>query len=324
MQNNKNDAGRETIGFIGLGAMGLPMAHNLLKAGFTVTGYDTGPARMTAHRDHGGAISENPADVARRSEIIITCLPSGKVVDTVVNGGDDLPEGTGESIVEGCRPGQVLVDMTTNYPKDSASLAKMLAGRGVDMLDAPISGGDTGAVEGTLSIMVGGSREVFERCLPAFNAMGSQVTLLGDAVGAGGHAKLANQIMVYVNLASVMEALTYAAKAGVDVEKLIPALEAGHASSVLLNIKGRKALARDFSPVGPIWMAQKDLTYVGRAMEEMGFQLPFASQVQAMMTELARRGREGEDQAALIELFEEMAQSNDHPLLPKWPAQGTP
>ena len=135
---------------------------------------------------------------------------------------------------------------------------------------------------------------------------------------------MANQIMVYVNLASVMEALTYAAKAGVNPEKLIPALEAGHANSVLLNIKGRKALARDFSPVGPIWMGQKDLTYVVRAMEEMGFKLPFAPQVHAMMTELVNRGREDEDQAALIELFEEMTRSTDHPLLPKWTARGAP
>ncbi len=312
MPKNKIPAGRERIGFIGLGAMGLPMAHNLLKAGFTVTGNDTDSARMTAHRDHGGAVSPNAAEAARAADLIITCLPSGKVVDRVVNGK--------EGVLEGCRPGQVLVDMTTNYPKDSASLAKILSERGVDMLDAPISGGDTGAVEGSLSIMVGGSREAFERCLPAFNAMGRQVTLLGEAVGAGGHGKLANQIMVYVNLASVMEALTYAKQAGVDPEKLIPALEAGHANSVLLNLKGRKALARDFSPVGPIWMAQKDLTYVVRAMEEMGFQLPFTPQVHAMMTELVNRGREGEDQAALIELFEEMTRSKDHPLLPKWTA----
>ena len=316
MPKKKNPAGRERIGFIGLGAMGLPMAHNLLKAGFTVTGNDTDSVRMTAHRDHGGAVSPTAAETVRASDIIITCLPSGNVVDRVVNGG--------EGVLEGCGPGQVFVDMTTNYPTDSAVLAKIFAKRGVDMLDAPISGGDTGAVEGSLSIMVGGSREAFERCLAAFNAMGGQVTLLGGAVGAGGHGKLANQIMVYINLASVMEALTYARKAGVDPEKLIPALEAGHANSVLLNIKGRKALARDFSPAGPIWMARKDLTYVVRAMEEMGFQLPFAPQVHAMMTELANRGREGEDQAALIDLFEEMTESRDHPLLPKPAARGTP
>lgn len=316
MPKDKNPASRERIGFIGLGAMGLPMAHNLLQAGFTVTGHDTDPARMTAHKEHGGAVSRDAAEIARASDIVIACLPSGKEVDGVVNGE--------RGVLEGCRPGQVFVDMTTNYPKDSASLGKTLAARGVDMLDAPISGGDTGAVEGSLSIMVGGPREVFERCLPAFDAMGGRVTLLGQAVGAGGHGKLANQIMVYVNLASVMEALTYAKQAGVDVEKLIPALEAGHANSVLLNIKGRKALARDFSPAGPIWMARKDLTYVMRAMEEMGFQPPFARQVHAMMTELADRGREGEDQAALIDLFEEMTRSTDRPLPPKGKARGAP
>ena len=290
---------RQRLGFIGLGDMGLPMAENLLKAGFATTVFDVRQERTALLTAQGALAATSPADVAARSDIIVVCLPDGDTVQQVVAGKD--------GILEACREGQVLIDTTTNYPPDSRKLSHMLGTAGVGMLDAPVSGGPEGAAAGTLSIMVGGETRTYERCLPVLETIGGRITLMGEAVGAGGYAKLANQIMVYLNLASVVEALAYAERMGLDLEKLLPALQAGHADSVLLRNKGAKIAARDWTPQGPVWMSYKDLSYVVRSMEEQGFSLPFTPKVRDLLKELMDEGKEGLDQAALFEIFERMA-----------------
>jgi 3-hydroxyisobutyrate dehydrogenase-like beta-hydroxyacid dehydrogenase len=289
----------EKTGFIGLGEMGSPMARNLLRAGYPTTVFDIVTERMEALAAEGAQAANSPADVGGQASLIITCLPGGEVVEEVVRGKG--------GVLEACRPGQVLVDTTTNYPPDSLRLSETLAASGVAMLDAPVSGGPEGAAAGTLSIMVGGRRETFERCRPLLEQMGSRISLMGETVGAGGYAKLANQIMVYINLVSVAEALAYAERVGLELPGLLPALEAGHANSVLLQNKGAKIAERDWSPVGPVWMGYKDLSYVVKSMDEMGFSLPFIPQVRSLLKELVDDGKEGLDQAAVFEILQRKA-----------------
>lgn len=289
----------ERLGFLGLGIMGGPMTRNLVKAGFAVTVFDVDGEKVKAAEADGARSAPDPAGVARESDIVIACLPSAEVVDKVVNG----PGG----LLEGCREGQLFVDTTTSYPAASKQVAQALAAKGVTMLDAPVSGGSKGAQDGTLSIMAGGAPADFERARPALEAMGKRITLMGEQVGAGGYAKLVNQIMVSIHLASVAEAFTFAAKAGLDLHKLVPALEAGWANSTVLNVKAPKILARDYSPVGTVRIQHKDLSYINRTADELGIELTFCPRIQAMYQKLIDAGQEGVDQMALIHLFEEAA-----------------
>lgn len=290
---------KERIGFIGLGIMGSPMCRNLLKAGFPLVVNDVASAPMEALAKLGAGTAASPAEVARQSDIVIACLPSAEVVEQVV---------TGENgILAGASAGQAFVDMTTNYPPVSVALAKTLTAQGIDMLDAPMSGGRAGAEGGTLSIMCGGPQAVFDRCRPVLEAMGKRITLMAEFVGAGGYAKLTNQIMVSIHFASIAEALVFAAKAGLDMNKLIPALEAGWANSTVLNVKAPQILARDFSPIGTVAVQHKDLSYITRSMADMGIELPFCPQIKALYERLIEQGKAGIDQMALIQLFEDMA-----------------
>jgi len=290
---------QERIGFIGLGIMGTPMCRNILKAGFPLVVNDVLAAPMEALAKLGAATAASPAELARQTDIIITCLPNADIVEQVVTGAD--------GILTGASAGQVYVDMTTNYPPVSVAMAERLAAQGIAMLDAPVSGGSGGAEAGTLSIMCGGAPAVFDRCQPVLEAMGQRITLMGESVGAGGYAKLTNQIMVSIHFASIAEALVFAAKAGLDMNKLIPALEAGWANSTVLNVKAPRILARDFTPIGTVAVQHKDLNYITRSMEDMGIDLPFCSQIKAMYEELIEQGKSGVDQMALIHLFEKMA-----------------
>jgi 2-hydroxy-3-oxopropionate reductase len=289
----------EKLGFLGLGIMGGPMTRNLLKAGYAVTAFDIDGAKVKALAAQGAKPASSPAEVARNSDIVLACLPSAEVVEQSVSGRN--------GILEGCRQGQVFVDHTTNFPDVSAALAEKLAAQGVEMLDAPVSGGNLGAEQGTLSIMVGGKPAVFERCLPVLNAMGKRVVLMGERVGAGGYAKLVNQIMVSIHLASVAEAFVFAKKAGLDLTKLVSALEAGWANSTVLNVKAPKILKNDYSPVGTCKIMQKDLSYIARAAETLGVPVPFSREVLAMYDRLVEQGKAGVDQMALIHLLAEQA-----------------
>jgi 2-hydroxy-3-oxopropionate reductase len=285
----------EQLGFLGLGIMGGPMTKNLLKAGFAVTAFDVDAAKLKTAVGQGATAAANPAEVARQSDIILACLPSAEIVEQSVSGKG--------GILEGCREGQVFVDHTTSFPASSIAVAEQLAAKGVDMLDAPVSGGNVGAEQATLSIMVGGKAAVFERCLPVLNVLGKRVVLMGEQVGAGGYAKLVNQIMVSIHLASVAEAFVFAKKAGLDLKKLVSVLEAGWANSTVLNVKAPKILANDYSPVGTCKIMQKDLSYITRAAAKMGVPVPFSEQVLDMYELLIEQGKGGVDQMALVHLL---------------------
>lgn len=287
----------EELGFLGLGIMGGPMTRNLLKAGYRVTVFDVDAAKARALEGEGAVAAASPAEVARKSAIVLACLPSAEVVEQAVSG----PGG----VLEGCRKGQVFVDHTTNFPAASIAVAERLGAAGVEMLDAPVSGGNMGAAQGTLSIMVGGKPAVFDRCLPVLQAMGKRVVLMGEAVGAGGYAKLVNQIMVSIHLASVAEAFVFAKKAGLDLAKLVSVLEAGWANSTVLNVKAPKILANDYSPVGTCRIMQKDLSYIARAADNLKVTVPFSRKVLEMYETLIAQGKGGVDQMALIHLLAE-------------------
>ena len=292
-------AAAERVGFIGLGIMGGPMARNVLEAGYALTVHDLDEGKVAGLVEAGAVAAADAAAVAERSDIVITSLPGAEAVEAVVTGR--------RGVLETATDGSALVDTSTNYPPMSKRLASEALARGVSMIDAPVSGGSQGAQEGTLSIMCGGPLETFERCRPVLEAMGSRVTLMSETVGDGGYAKLANQIMVSIHLASVAEAFVFASKAGLDVAKLVGALEAGWANSKVLNVKAPQILARDFSPVGTVAIQHKDLSYVTKSMADLGIELPLSPQIEAMYAELIDRGEGQLDQMALVHLFEEMA-----------------
>ncbi len=290
---------KEKVGYLGLGVMGTPMVRNLLRAGYPVVAWNRTRSKAEALAAEGAEVAGTPAEAAREATVLIACLGDAAAVEEVVTGGGGLLEAVG--------PGQVFIDMTTNSPPVSIRLARLLEEKGAGMLDAPVSGGDVGAIEGTLSIMVGGEPELFRRCLPLLEVLGGRVTLMGETVGAGGYAKLANQIMVAIHLAAMGEALVFGAKAGLDLNKLVPALQAGWANSTVLGVKAPKVLERDFTPVGTVAVQHKDLSYITRSMDDLGISLPFSNQLREMYAELIEQDKAGIDQMALIHLFEDMA-----------------
>src|ERR1017187_5834244 len=216
------------IGFIGLGIMGRPMSRNLIKAGHQLVVYDVVPALADAVAADGAARGTSCCDVAGRSEVVITMLPDGPEVEQAILG----PDG----VLEGAATGTIVVDMSSISPMVSQKVAAACAGKGVEFLDAPVSGGEPKAIEGTLAIMAGGGQEVFDKVLPILQKLGSSVTLTG-AVGAGNVTKLANQIMVACNIAAMSEALVLATKCGLDPEAVFNAVKGGLAGSTVLNAK---------------------------------------------------------------------------------------
>ncbi len=289
----------EAVGFIGLGIMGTPMTRNLMKAGYRAVVYNRTRAKAGQLAAEGAQAVESPAEVARRADVVITCLADAKAVEQVVTGEGGLLEAMG--------PGQVLIDMTTNSPPVSQKLAGLLSEKGADMLDAPVSGGDVGAIEGTLSIMAGGKPEVFERCLPVFRAMGKRITLIGEHVGAGGFAKLANQIMVAIHLSAMGEALVFGAKAGLDLNLLAEALAGGAANSEVFRIKLPKVLSGKLEPGARATVQLKDLTYIAQSMESLGISLPVVTLVRDLYQELIDAGHGDEDHSAIVRVFEKRA-----------------
>ena len=237
------------IGLIGLGVMGKPMAKNILKNGFSLTVFDIKPEPVQEVVALGARSAATPAQLAAACDIIITMLPNSPHVESVVCG----PDG----ILEGVRPGSVYIDMSSISPVVSKKLCAIVAEKGVEMLDAPVSGGEPKAIDGTMSIMVGGKEAVFESVKDVLYAMGSAVTLVGD-IGSGNTCKLANQIMVALHLSAVAEAMVFAEKAGVDPEKVYQAIRGGLAGSTVLDAKMDRILDRNFKPGGPIWMHTKE------------------------------------------------------------------
>ncbi len=285
------------IGFIGLGIMGKPMVRNLRKGGHTVVAYDIVPALLDAAIADGVERGVSCADVAARSEMTITMLPDGPEVEQAVLG----PGG----VLEGAMAGTIVVDMSSISPIVSQKVAAACALKGLEFLDAPVSGGEPKAVDGTLAIMAGGDKAVFDRVLPVLQLMGSTVTLTG-AVGAGNVTKLANQIMVACNIAAMGEALTLATRCGLDPEVVFNAVKGGLAGSTVLNAKAPMVIARNFKPGFRIRLHQKDLRNALLAAEGAKVALPLTSMVQQMLIALMNRGKGDLDHSAIVTFIEEL------------------
>jgi 2-hydroxy-3-oxopropionate reductase len=286
------------IGFVGLGIMGRPMARNLSKAGFSLVVHNRSQGAVEELVKAGARAAGSPEEVARQAEVIILMLPNSPDVELVALG----PRG----LIGGVRAGQTVIDMSTISPIVSQKVGAALAEKGVRMLDAPVSGGEKGAIEGTLSIMVGGDAAVFEEMLPILRAMGKTITRLGP-LGAGGFTKLANQIIVAINLTALAEALTLAAKAGLDIELTLKALGGGLAGSRCLDQKTPNYLAHEFKPGFKIDLHYKDLGLIMDAARALGVPLPTTAVVQELFGALRVRGGGGLDHSGIITLTESLA-----------------
>jgi len=288
----------ETIGFIGLGIMGRGMARNLLEAGFDVVVWNRTRSRMGPLLEAGADGAENPADLASRSDIVITCVSDTPDVKEVIAGD--------AGVLEGIRAGSLVVDMSTISPHVTRMLAEQISEKGAHMLDAPISGGSEGAADGTLSIMVGGEAEQVERAMPAFRAMGKTITHVG-LIGAGQTVKLVNQILVVVNMWAVGEALLFASAAGLDLEKTLSAVTGGAAGGWMLANRGPQVAERDWRPGFTIDLQQKDLRLALEAADEMEVPLLGTGQVFQLYRSLQRAGLGGEGNHALVKALEELS-----------------
>lgn len=287
------------IGFIGLGIMGKPMSKNLLKAGYELVVMDKNQAAVEEVVNAGAKAANTPKAVAEQVDIIITMLPNSPHVREVVLGEN--------GIIEGAKQGAVVIDMSSIAPLVSRELAQKLTEKGIEMLDAPVSGGEPKAIDGTLSVMVGGKKEVFEQCYDLMKAMAGSVVLTGD-VGAGNVTKLANQIIVALNIAAMSEALVLATKAGVDPELVYDAIKGGLAGSTVLNAKAPLVMDRKFNPGFRINLHIKDLNNVLETSHEMGVPLPLTAAVMEMMQALRVDGMGDLDHGALVRYYEKMAQ----------------
>jgi 2-hydroxy-3-oxopropionate reductase len=278
--------------------MGKPMSRNLLKAGHSVVVYDVSPAPIAELVTSGAKAAASSRDAASQGDVIITMLPDGPEVEAAVLGSG--------GILEGASKGSVVVDMSSISPVVAQKVGAACAAKGVDFLDAPVSGGEPKAIEGTLAIMVGGDAKTFERIQPILQNMGASVTLTGP-VGAGNVTKLANQIMVACNIAAMGEALTLATRAGLDPEVVFNAVKGGLAGSTVLNAKAPMVISRNFQPGFRIALHQKDLRNALLAAESMKVSLPLTSTVQQMLMALMNDGKGNLDHSAIVMFLEKMA-----------------
>ncbi len=287
----------EKIGFIGLGIMGRPMAKNLLQKGNELLVHDIDPAAVADLEAHGaqGASLER---IGRTCAIIFTILPTGEIVRNVLFG----PDGVTSAI----RPDATVIDLSSVTPVDSRFCGDRLAAIGVSFLDAPVSGGEPKAIDGTLSFMVGGPEDMFEKVKPVLLQMGTSAVLVGG-VGSGSITKLTNQIIVNLNIAALAEGLVFAAKAGVDPEKVYEAIRGGLAGSVVMDAKAPMMIGRDFRPGGKISINHKDIKNVLATAHALDIPVPFSAQLFEVMQGLKVRGLMDEDHSALVKHFEQLA-----------------
>jgi 2-hydroxy-3-oxopropionate reductase len=286
----------ETIGFIGLGIMGGPMAGNLLRAGYSLVVHNRTRAKEEELVSAGASAADSPRDVASRCDVLITMLPDSPDVEQVY-----LAE---NGVIAGARDGQLLIDMSSIAPAVARAVFDAAREVGADALDAPVSGGDVGAREGTLSIMVGGSDDAFKRAQPVFDVLGKTVVHMGEA-GAGQTAKACNQILVAVTIEAVSEALVLASKAGVDPERLIEVLSGGLAGNKVMEVRRRNFLEHDFTPGFKLSLHHKDLGIALRTARELGVYVPTTAIVDQMLSALKARGDGGLDHSALLKVIEQ-------------------
>lgn len=286
------------IGFIGLGIMGKPMAKNLIKAGFPLTVWNRTASKMKELIEMGAKGASSPKEVAEKSNVIITMLTDSPDVEEVILG----PSG----VIEGVKRGSIVIDMSTISPKVARKIASKLAEVGVEMLDAPVTGGEIGAINATLSIMVGGNYETFQKCLPIFQALGKRVTYMGPH-GNGQITKLCNQIICVINIQAVCEGLILAAKAGLDLDKFLEVVTGGAANSWMLSNLGPKMIKGDMEPGFKIATQQKDLRLVFETAAELKVPLPATALVQQMFRTVEAEGLSEKGTQALIKAMEKIA-----------------
>lgn len=291
----------ERIGFIGLGIMGRPMARNLIKAGhkLVVHSRSRGPVdELVAEAGDAAIAASSPREVAEQAKTIITMLPDSPDVEAVVFGENGLIEAMGE--------GHLLIDMSTIAPATAVAVSEALAEKGARALDAPVSGGDKGAIAGTLSIMVGGEAADFERAKPIFEAVGKTIVHVG-AAGAGQTVKACNQVVVAINYAAVSEALVLGSKAGVDPAKIIEVLNGGLAASRVMEMRGPSMVEHNFAPGFRVNLHRKDLGIALSTGKEYDVPLPVTGLIGQFFDALAANGKGDLDHSALLTLFEQMA-----------------
>ncbi len=290
----------DTIGFIGLGTMGKPMARNLVKAGFHLVVHNRSRAAVEELVKEGARSAASPQEVAAASDVVILMLPDSPDVELVVTGK--------AGVFDGARRGLLLIDMGTSSPTLARKLARGGAERDVDVLDAPVSGGEVGAINATLSIMVGGAETALKRALPVFKAMGQNIVHIGDA-GAGQVAKAANQLIVGLTIEAVSEALVLAAKAGVDPARVREALLGGFAQSRVLDVHGQRMLERNFKPGARVRTQFKDLGIALALGKECAVPLPATAHVHEMYNAMLAAGQGDLDHSSLVTVIEQMAQA---------------
>ena len=289
---------KPTLGLIGLGIMGRPMARNLLKAGYALTVHDINRAAVDELVAEGAVAGTSPREVAAGVDVLVTMLPDSPEVREVYLG----PDGAFEAL----RPGWLAIDMSSIAPSTARELAGRAAAGGAEMLDAPVSGGDKGAIAGTLSIMVGGSEAAFERALPILGAMGKTIVHVGPA-GAGQVVKVCNQVVVAVVIEAVSEALVLGAKAGVDPAKIADVLQGGLAATKVLEMRRDNMLTGRFDPGFRVRLHLKDLKNALELAREIDVALPAAAEVEQLMRAMVAAGRADYDHSGLITMLEDLA-----------------
>jgi 3-hydroxyisobutyrate dehydrogenase-like beta-hydroxyacid dehydrogenase len=286
------------IGFIGLGTMGAPMADHLVQAGYEVLGYNRTRDKAEQLAAKGAMIASSPKEVAANSEVVITMLSADPAVEEMILGE------TG--VIEGAHPGLIVVDSSTISPKTSRKVSARLAGIGVEMLDAPVTGSEPQAIEGVLTFMVGGKKEIFDRCTPLFDVMGKAAFYMGES-GAGSYTKLANNTMAAINLLSLSESIVMATKAGINPDLFVQVVSGGGARSGMVDNKSPKMINRDFSPHFATALMHKDLTLAVDIAADMGVPVPVLSLVRQMLQMSMTKGYSYEDACAVVKVYEEWA-----------------
>lgn len=286
------------VGFVGLGVMGQPMARNLVAAGFEVTAYTRTAEVLEAFVRDGGKAAGSPAEAARASEVVITMLPDSAAVEAVMRADD--------GVFAGVAAGDLVIDMSTIDPGVARELAEEAGRKGADMLDAPVSGGDVGAREGTLSIMVGGSEEAFSRVQPVFEALGKTIVHVGGP-GAGQVVKACNQVLVGITYAAVSEALVLGRKHGVAPEAILDVLSGGLGANRIMEVRRDNFLSHRFVPGFRVDLHHKDLRIALDAAGEVNATLPLTAVVQQMFQSLRARGDGGADHSALLKVVEALS-----------------